>query len=316
MKNKLKLKFVDFWTDMNQSYDNILFKIIQKRFDIEISNKPDLIITSCFGNEHLKYTCPKIHFITENNRPDFKTYDFILGFDRITNPRFLRYPLWLYYLQYFEHLNLININTINQLDCESNYENWLNKPLDCCILVSNEKAKERIQYYYNISKNIHVASAGMWNNNVGRTIPKGAANKLNFIKDYKFVISFENSSHEGYITEKILEPFLMNSIPIYWGANDINKDFNEKSFIKVELENIDNSIQRIQDLLKYPEMAKEHFQNNFFSNELKINAFMIQVENTLFEMINQCLDLDYDPIGNTIRNRYKFMKYTIKKLIE
>ncbi len=48
-------------------------------------------------------------------------------------------------------------------------------------------------------------------------------------------MSFENNDQYngciGYTTEKIYEPFMSMSIPIYWGNIKINEDFNEGSFI-------------------------------------------------------------------------------------
>ena len=47
---------------------------------------------------------------------------------------------------------------------------------------------------------------------------------------YKFVFAIENSLIDGYITEKILLPFISNSIPIYYGPDIIKNYFNENSF--------------------------------------------------------------------------------------
>jgi hypothetical protein len=58
-------------------------------------------------------------------------------------------------------------------------------------------------------------------------------NLRNFLKDYKFVIAFENRIADGYVTEKICNPMLVDSIPIYMGNRKINYDFNIKSFINV-----------------------------------------------------------------------------------
>ena len=72
-----------------------------------------------------------------------------------------------------------------------------------------------------------VDSGGKFLNNVGGPV----TDKLSFIKDYKFVISFENSSYPGYTTEKILEPMLVNSIPVYWGNPLVYNDFNYRTYI-------------------------------------------------------------------------------------
>ncbi len=55
----------------------------------------------------------------------------------------------------------------------------------------------------------------------------------NMYKNYKFVVAFENSAIEGYVTEKIVNPFYGGSIPVYLGARDINEHFNPESFINV-----------------------------------------------------------------------------------
>ena len=41
--------------------------------------------------------------------------------------------------------------------------------------------------------------------------------KLKIISNHKFNIAFENSSYPGYVTEKITDAFIANTIPIYWG---------------------------------------------------------------------------------------------------
>ena len=36
-------------------------------------------------------------------------------------------------------------------------------------------------------------------------------------RDYAFVVAFENVKEEGYFTEKLVNPLLAGSVPIYWG---------------------------------------------------------------------------------------------------
>lgn len=57
--------------------------------------------------------------------------------------------------------------------------------------------------------------------------------KRAFLSRYKFTVAFENSSAPGYHTEKILDPMLVGSIPIYWGDREIESVFNPASFIHV-----------------------------------------------------------------------------------
>lgn len=54
---------------------------------------------------------------------------------------------------------------------------------------------------------------------------------LNLFSKYKFIIVFENSITDGYITEKIFNVFASGSIPIYNGAPNITNFVNSESFI-------------------------------------------------------------------------------------
>ncbi|HEY4195400.1 MAG TPA: glycosyltransferase family 10, partial [Mucilaginibacter sp.] len=55
--------------------------------------------------------------------------------------------------------------------------------------------------------------------------------KRQFLKPYKFTISFENNSYPGYQTEKLYDAMLEWSIPVYCGDPYIDRLFNTKSFI-------------------------------------------------------------------------------------
>jgi len=54
---------------------------------------------------------------------------------------------------------------------------------------------------------------------------------IEIYRDFKFVIAFENNAVKGYITEKLSNAYLAGTIPIYWGAPDVNEYFNPDSMI-------------------------------------------------------------------------------------
>ena len=113
---------------------------------------------------------------------------------------------------------------------------------------------------------------------------------MDFIKDYKFVISFENSSFLGYTTEKLVEPMLMNSIPIYWGNPEVEIDFNTKSFVNInDFKTYDEAIEYIIELdrddVKYLELALQPWLNNnkvakVFSEESLLDFFEFVVNDS------------------------------------
>ena len=58
------------------------------------------------------------------------------------------------------------------------------------------------------------------------------ADKIQTIKNYRFSICYENSStYNGYVTEKIFDCFAAGSVPIYWGAPNIEKYVPKDCFI-------------------------------------------------------------------------------------
>lgn len=48
---------------------------------------------------------------------------------------------------------------------------------------------------------------------------------------YKFVISFESVRHRGYVSEKMSNALIAGSVPIYWGAEDVDEHFNPQRFV-------------------------------------------------------------------------------------
>jgi hypothetical protein len=61
-----------------------------------------------------------------------------------------------------------------------------------------------------------------------------------------FGVAIENTQHNGYFTEKILDCFLQKTIPIYWGCSDISEMFNEKGIITFT--SVDDLIRKVNKL--------------------------------------------------------------------
>ena len=73
--------------------------------------------------------------------------------------------------------------------------------------------------------------------------------KLSYISKYKFTIAFENQSYPHYVTEKIWHPFLVGSIPIYWGCPQVAQMFNPAAFINChDYCSLDEVVSRVQEI--------------------------------------------------------------------
>jgi hypothetical protein len=187
------------------------------KIKVVISDEADLLFYSVYGNEHARFACTKILFTAENVRPDFKECDFAFSFDHLSDQRNYRLPLYAFYDDVTKLLNR-RINAREVLNSKKKF---------CCFVVSNPSCTIRNNFFIDFSKHRRIDSGGNLFNNIGGLVK----NKREFIKDYKFVIAFENSSHPGYVTEKIFEPFLENCVPVYWGDPLVHRDFNTQSFI-------------------------------------------------------------------------------------
>ena len=51
------------------------------------------------------------------------------------------------------------------------------------------------------------------------------------IAEFRFNLAFENSQSPGYVTEKVYDGLSAGTIPVYWGAPDVDEYVPEGSII-------------------------------------------------------------------------------------
>ena len=107
-----------------------------------------------------------------------------------------------------------------------------------------------------------------------------------YISKYKFTIAFENTSYPHYFTEKILDPFLVGSIPIYWGCPQVAQMFNPAAFINChDYSSLDKVVARVQEIdndhelyLKYataPPLLPDSLIYNFTPDKVQTELYQI-----------------------------------------
>ncbi|WP_304246913.1 glycosyltransferase family 10 domain-containing protein [Parabacteroides gordonii] len=218
MKKKIRCHFTDFWNGFN--YKDRLEVLLSEYEVVPDEKNPDYLFYSCFGMNHLKYdNCIKIFCSGENLIPDLNLCDYAVSLSDIqSGDRILDFNyafLWLYRKPFIPDL------TSDQL---------LNRKF-CNFVYSNNYCADpmRERFYNALSKYKRVDAGGAFLNNMGGRV----GDKRSFLKEYKFTIAIENSSLPGYSTEKILDPFLAQSLPIYWGDPNISSDYNPNSFVNL-----------------------------------------------------------------------------------
>ena len=102
----------------------------------------------------------------------------------------------------------------------------------CAAVISNCKPfyRFRLKFIEKLSNYKKIDMGGKCNNNINKTVE----NKIDFLSNYKFSISMENSSGDGYLSEKIVDSFLAGTIPIYYGDYMIEEFINPKTYILIK----------------------------------------------------------------------------------
>jgi hypothetical protein len=213
---------------------------LDRHYTLELSDDPDVLFFSVFGNEHKKYHCLKVLYTGENRKPPAEEYDFSFSF-AATNAVNFYFPLFVGYPYFWEFKK-------QQYSLEIQLLRHYTKLNFCNFIYSNANAHQRIEFCKKLMEYKKVDCPGSVLNNMPR-ISMDGMDKLNFMKKYKFSIAFENESSLDYTTEKIYHSFLVGSIPIYWGNPEISQWFNPASFINChDYSNFDQVIERIIEI--------------------------------------------------------------------
>lgn len=237
-----KVKYLDWWNGFDP-YQYRIHQILSKHFDVEISDDPDYVICSVYSKEFYKYDCIRIFYTGENFCPDFNLFDYAIGFEYLEyGDRYIRCPNYLMNPAY-------DVDVERMLEKHKVDSDILNEKDEFCSFVcSNGKGNDiRFRFFEELSKYRKVNSGGRYLNNIG--MPEGVPDKYVFQKKHKFSIAFENSSHPGYTTEKLVQAFAAGTVPIYWGDPLVLHEFNEKAMVIVNgINDIDQAVEKIVEI--------------------------------------------------------------------
>ena len=233
MKKQIKIKFLGF-APYHRPHEQAYYRFLSERYDVVECDDPDYIIDGGLDFKHVKYDCVKILLNGENTVPDFNLYDYAVASCELTfGDRYLRMP-WFAFYPYFPDITRRRTEPDKDL---------LNRGF-CSFVVSNAEFGDpmRRRFFEALSEYKPVASGGKYRNNVGGPV----TDKIAFCRGYKFNIAFENSSYPGYTTEKIMEAYVAQTVPIYYGNPSVETDFRPESMVRVADESdIERAIEEI-----------------------------------------------------------------------
>lgn len=283
-KPVLKIDFADFWKSLDKQ-DNFFSRLLSKHYELVISDKPDVLFYSMFGKQHLNYRCKRIFYSGENAGADFSECDFALTGDHNPDPRHYRLPL---YVLYFPPERFIK----PQFDAEAEL---LSKKGFCSFVVSNPGGKVRNRFYNKLSRYKSIASGGKYRNNIGFRVP----DKLAFIRDYKFSLSFENKSYPGYTTEKLVEAMFAYTVPIYWGNPVVREEFNPDAFLCYhDYPSEEAFLERIREVDSSNELYLKYLSAPWCKGNQLASAYQPE---SILKWLSQAIEAEIQPIGSKTR---------------
>ena len=243
MKKDVKIDLAKMW--LPKPHVDTFFSgmpYIYEHFNFIACKDPDYVIYSNYGSgkSFPKNRHKRIFYSPEKDFPNMNECDFAFThwYDEIVgNSRHMRLPVYTFFGAGENLLHRkLNVNKI--IDQKKKF---------CAFVYYNGSVPIRNRFFNALSKYKKVDAPGRVMNNMApignhknvhksRLCNSWCVDKINFLKQYKFVIAFENRKQPGYTTEKIYHPMLANSLPIYWGNSQVSRDFNPKSFINVPSE--------------------------------------------------------------------------------
>lgn len=245
---------------------------------------PKMVIHSVFSSQYLRFAAPRFCISGENTLPNLNIDDLSMGpyivdikgdsqnlfhnapvsldknakdkggdtdndakakMSDNTNaalPRHLLAPLFHFsMLRYSDYLD----NRRGKRSKEVCEKILASKTTFASFCVSSDRGESlRSTFFRELSHYKVVESGGSVLNNLGGPVQDKDA----FIKKSKFNICFENSVGVGYLTEKLYDAFVSDTIPIYLGDPLVCETFNKDSFILVKDE---SDFKRAIEEIKY-----------------------------------------------------------------
>ena len=235
-------------------------------------------------------------------------------FESVFHPSLINYKNWLYKFQYSGepwHHNLSNydLTFVSEQDSKNvvdvplsafyinsnkDYlDRLMNRPIRttvpnkfCCFIVSNGNCAYRNKMFHMLSKYKKVDSWGNFQNNMGYVLPYHFSSQefVDFISNYKFIICFENTKIGTYSTEKILNAYLANIVPVYWSSHHIKNIFNIDSILFLENEEertyinlinriieLDNNDQKYLEFVNRPVFKDMTYWNENYTFDRVVN---------------------------------------------
>lgn len=245
---EIKLYFNGFWSGFhdgtnatNDKFFIELFKQVYQTENIIITNyeNANILVENTQVNDSKKFSKSWLHtylFSGESYiRSDLHEYTCVL-YGRRNYKNVVNCPEYIPYIYSSYSESIINEN--------KSVERSSIPPNDCVVFITNPNGPTRNAFLSELEKHMKITYAGNYKNNIGGPITDyyNSEKFHNYISQFKFIITMENSQEDTYITEKITHGLFAKTIPVYWGSKRVHDYINPQRFIYLENENKINEV--------------------------------------------------------------------------
>jgi hypothetical protein len=236
------------------TYDFDYYSIKRKFFNKFANKKRFDFLKKYFFNLDLyslrNYKPIRVFVTTENFRNDGQLkYDYSITPELgITEKNHLRFQIWKESLDWsHEKINHENVSNAKRYGKLIKIEN-LKKPLGKnflsrareFIFFTSHLNEPRKSIYDVFNKNFKVHGYGPFFNKKIQNHNSSNFVKKDILKNFAFNLCPNNSLYPGYYTEGVVDSFDSGCLPVTWADQNIEHDFNTRSFVNLNNHVIDN----------------------------------------------------------------------------
>lgn len=233
----LRIGFQDFWPgfDKKNNFFTQIFRHLKLPYSVENKGEVDVLIWSVFPireaiiHNRTEYSARQNWFFTgENVRPNPSLFDASFSFDFNSAENHFRLPLWWFYLDTFASAKSVESDSALKLSTMTEFRQFTTwdpvvgisayignmTPLRSAVLKEFEKHIPLFLY--------------------GSAFDNPIKSKMANTGKHMFTLCFENEYFPGYHTEKLPQAWALESVPLYYGARTVSRDFNDRAFINLD----------------------------------------------------------------------------------
>lgn len=275
------------FTDCPPQLEEYFLRLLARRYRVVREDRPRFLIYALTGHRHRLYNCVKIYTHHETYRPDWKQCDYAILPFSLPDPRCFYLPIYA-----FDRSPDPLLRTNVQAEAIR-----AAKPRFCALLsnYADRTVAERIRFFHALNRRRRVDSVGRGLNNAGFSGIPGQEAKLDFYRQYRFVIAFENKDLAGWTTEKMYDPLAVHAIPIFWGDPEVHRVFQAGCFINARdfagPEELADYVLRVDDT---PELYRRYVETPPFTDNRASSVFS---EEALLDFFGGIFSAPYRPVA-------------------